>query len=115
MKNQFKPFDQVLVRDFDFAEWYPASYRYYDSSSEYPHICDNFRWKQCIPYNEETAHLIGTSINSEQKTVSKEKKVHVWTSGTFNEWMTEDEFKNFINTAVLNNRDITDFHVLYVR
>lgn len=74
MEHKFKPFEPVLVRDFDDADWYPASYRCYDSSSAYPHICDNFRWKQCIPYNEETAHLINTSMSPEQKTISMETK-----------------------------------------
>lgn len=115
MKHQFKPFDQVLVRDTDDEIWYPAFFRHYNEDDKgYPYICDELEWKQCIPYNENTAHLVNTNkpYKSEQH---QEKKIHVWTTGTFNEWMTEDEFKNFINTAVLNNRDITDFHVLYIR
>lgn len=109
---EFKPFDQVLVRDENDEDWYPAHYRYYDPTDEFPHICDNMGWKQCIPYNEETKHLLGTT-NGYQK--QEPKEYHVWTSGTFNEWFTKAEFENFIKTAVINNKDIRDFHVLYVK
>ena len=115
MKNQFefKPFDRVLVRDYIDEKWYPAHYKYYDpNNKEYPHICDNIGWRQCIPYNEETKHLVGTT---EPYKLPQPKEYHVWTSGSFNEWMTEDEFKNFITTAVIHNKDITDFHVLRIK
>lgn len=114
MKHQFKPFDKVLVRNTEEQTWKPNFYSFegYNGSG---HICTNdMKYAQCIPYNENTAHLVGTNKPYENEQ-PQEKKVHVWTSGTFNEWMTKDEFKNFINTAVLNNRDITDFHVLYIR
>ena len=112
---EFKPFDKVLVRDTNDEIWYPAFFRHYnENDKDYPYTCDELEWKQCIPYNENTSHLVNTSkpYKSEQP---QEKKIHVWTTGTFNEWMTEDEFKNFINTAVIHNKDITDFHVLYIR
>mgnify|MGYP003404955320 CR=1 FL=1 len=109
---KFKPFDQVLVRDDDNDNWYPAHYKCYEPNKKHPYICDSVGWRQCIPYNEETKHLYNTN-NSYQK--PEQKEYHVWTSGTFNEWMTESEFKNFIETAVIHNKDITDFHVLRIR
>lgn len=109
---EFKPFDQVLVRDDDDDNWYPAHYKDYVPDSEYPYICDSLGWKQCVPYNEETKHLYNTK-NSYKK--AEQKEYHVWTSGTFNEWFTETEFENFIKTTVINNKDIKDFHVLYVK
>lgn len=118
---KFKPFDKVLVRDINGNNWKTDIFshlnEYHDDTNTVrysTYCCVTGNWEQCIPYNENTAHLVGTNepYKPQQK---QEKKIHVWTSGTFNEWMTEDEFKNFINTAVLNNKDITDFHVLYIR
>lgn len=127
MQNQFefKPFDQVLVRmDYHIHPgvqnkpylWSTATFSHTEKTDDgrTTYCANSILWDECIPYNENTVHLVGTNKSYENKP-SQEKKVHVWTSGTFNEWMTEDEFKNFIKTAVLNNRDITDFHVLYIR
>lgn len=61
MKNQFefKPFDKVLVRDDDNQPWRANIYSHIDANN---HIaCVTSSWKQCIPYNEKTAHLIGTN------------------------------------------------------
>ena len=113
MKHQFKPFDKVLVRDIDTQLWKCGMFSHYAKDETYKYECVGSVYAQCIPYNENTAHLIGTNkpYKNEQ---TQEKKIHVWTTGTFNEWMTKDEFKNFINTAVIHNKDITDFHVLYI-
>ena len=111
-KHQFKPFDKVLVRDSDQGIWKVGLYSHYEKKSDI-HVCAGSYYIQCIPYNENTAHLIGTNKPYEEP--NSEKKIHVWTSSTFDEWMTEDEFKNFINTAVIHNKDITDFHVMYIR
>ena len=111
-KNQFKPFDQVLVRDNKENSWKVGIYSHYEEKSAMPHICVGSRYTYCIPYNEETKHLLGTT-NDYQK--QEPKEYHVWTSGTFNQWFTKTEFKSFIETAVINNKDIKDFHVLYVK
>ena len=111
-KHQFKPFDQVLVRDTDDSIWRAALYSHLCENPNYPHITINGEFKQCIPYNENTAHLLSTTENYQKP---EPKEYHVWTSGTFNEWFTETEFESFIKTAVINNKDIKDFHVLYVK
>ena len=110
MKHQFKPFDQVLVRDSDDANWYPAFYKYYDSTDIYPHHCDNTKWRYCIPYNENTVHLIGTNEPY------KEPEPKVWqiASTGYNDTMTSEELSNFIQGAVINNKDITDFRIRYI-
>ena len=107
-KHQFKPFDQVLVRDNPGYVWKVDFY----SHKGVNHVCVGNSWRECIPYNEETAHLLGTTKPYE---LPQPKEYHVWTSGSFDEWMTEDEFQNFIKTAVIHNKDITDFHVLRIR
>ena len=56
-----KPFDKVIVKD------YPASYwncdffsRVDDSTSNHKFITIGYAYKFCIPYNDDTKHLVGT-------------------------------------------------------
>lgn len=60
----FQPFDKVLMRDGDTFEWIPS---FLDSvikepSGEYLAVGLILRckWRMCIPYNDETKHLLGT-------------------------------------------------------
>ena len=56
--ESFKPFDKVLVRGSDFMTWKAMPFSYYDTMThKFITHCD---WKQCIPYNIETEHLVGT-------------------------------------------------------
>ena len=70
-KCEFKSFDKVLVRDCLEDKWMPNFFSCYDGTSEYKYGCiagnsDNVIFsKYCIPYNEETAKLIGTTNNVE--------------------------------------------------
>lgn len=58
-KVELKPFDKVLIRDFDSQAWQVSLFGYKDSDFYY--CCNGCGWNQCIPYNEETAHLLGTT------------------------------------------------------
>lgn len=58
-KVELKPFDKVLVRDFGSQAWQVSLFGYKDSDFYY--CCNGCGWNQCIPYNEETAHLLGTT------------------------------------------------------
>ncbi len=58
-KCEFKPFDKVLVRDSKSDKWRANLFGYIDKD-EYYH-CVYANWVYCIPYNEETAHLLGTT------------------------------------------------------
>lgn len=58
-KVELKPFDKVLVRDFGSQAWQVSLFGYKDSDFYY--CCNGYGWNQCIPYNEETAHLLGTT------------------------------------------------------
>lgn len=58
-KVELKPFDKVLVRDFESQAWQVSLFGYKDSDFYY--CCNSCGWHQCIPYNEETAHLLGTT------------------------------------------------------
>ena len=57
----FKPFDKVLVRCGN-GIWGATFFSRCDKESTWTYVgvdCNN--WEQCIPYNERTAHLLGTA------------------------------------------------------
>ena len=58
----FKPFDKVLVRDSDDEKWSCDFFCYMEEGQA---ICTGSYWLQCLPYNEETAKLIGTTKSLE--------------------------------------------------
>ena len=53
-----QPFDKVLVRVDKNDCWMAAHFSHVD---DYTHkaVCNTFYYTQCIPYNEETKHLVG--------------------------------------------------------
>ena len=53
-----QPFDKVLVRDND-CHWIADLFSHIDNGINGGIYCSCFRWRQCIPYNEETKHLVG--------------------------------------------------------
>lgn len=56
-----KPFDKVLVRDDPNQKWTVAMFSYYNQEdNDYPYICVGNHYCHCLPYNEQTAHLVGT-------------------------------------------------------
>lgn len=63
---KFQPFDKVLVRDYDDGVW--KADIFLNNSDGCNYMCTgNVVWAQCIPYNEQTAHLLGTTDNWEDK------------------------------------------------
>lgn len=62
--SELKPFDKVLTRcsDGPFAQkkWVPNFYCKYHSD-ESSHECIFGFFKECVPYNDETKHLLGTT------------------------------------------------------
>lgn len=57
-----KPFDKVLVRDEDNATWVASLFSHMKGNRFVTiNCCDGFGY--CIPYNEDTAKLIGTAEN----------------------------------------------------
>ena len=59
--NTLKPFDKVLVRDYCDDEWLAGIFARYFKDRKYPYvdICLN-SYTYCIPYNDDTKHLVGT-------------------------------------------------------
>jgi hypothetical protein len=59
--SELKPYDKVLVRDDKEDYWIPTFFGFvnYDHPARY--VCSNgWRYRCCIPYNEDTAYLLGT-------------------------------------------------------
>lgn len=56
----FKEGDKVLVRD-SFSSWRFDVFVNYEADSCYPYECNDNEYKQCIPLNERTWKLLGTT------------------------------------------------------
>lgn len=61
-----KPFDNVLVRDNCESEWQCDLFSYITDDSEgfpyrFPYRCVVSSYRYCIPYNDDTKHLLGTT------------------------------------------------------
>lgn len=58
----FKPFDKVLVRDSQYDSWVATLFSHIGNNEIYPYIASCTKFKYCIPYNVETKHLVGTTL-----------------------------------------------------
>lgn len=56
-----KPFDKVLAKGGFSSKWTCSFFSHMDNDVSFPVYCSGGYFKVCIPYNEETKHLIGTS------------------------------------------------------
>ena len=61
MKQEFKPFDKVLVRDGIDEKWTISIFGCYEDEVDkvFPYVCLNGRYRYCIPY-EGNEHLLNT-------------------------------------------------------
>ena len=60
IKQEFKPFDKVLVRDSIDKKWKISLFSYYDEENQYfPYVCISGRYMRCIPY-EGNEYLLNT-------------------------------------------------------
>ena len=63
--KDFKPFDKVLIRDDDGFEWCPTFLEKISKESPGKYLAveliSGCKWDMCIPYNEETKYLVGTT------------------------------------------------------
>lgn len=58
--KEFKPFDKVLAKNRFSSKWTCTFFSYMDNNMSFPVYCSGGYFKVCIPYNEETKHLVGT-------------------------------------------------------
>ena len=69
--STLQPFDKVLVRDYNNSKWIHTTFGYIDKKLYDLFVCENdFSWNYCIPYNEETKHLLGTSQQAPEKYIN---------------------------------------------
>lgn len=70
-KCPFKPFDKVLVRDDDDDCFWNCTFfsNILEENGALYYYCNGFAYNKCIPYNEETEHLIGTTDAPPEKYV----------------------------------------------
>ena len=60
-KCVFKVFQKVLVRELNVDEWIPNFYfKRYKDGHKHVMVCGDI-YNQCIPYNNQTEHLLGTT------------------------------------------------------
>lgn len=55
---EFKPFDKVLARQTERGNWVCD---YFSHKIENQYVCIGAMCNYCIPYNDETKHLVGTN------------------------------------------------------
>ena len=70
-KEKFDPktlkvFDKVLVKVTN-SKWKVSLFSHCDYNYVYPYVCIDGIYKYCIPYNDETKHLIGTTEEAPEK------------------------------------------------
>lgn len=58
--NELKPFDKVLVRDTDYNNWRCGLFDSISGISDFKFRTTSSINTQCIPYNDDTKHLVGT-------------------------------------------------------
>lgn len=63
----FQPFDKVLVRDSCYEKWRADFFSNIENDSPYIYRCTFCQVKQCIPYNDETKHLLETIQEAPKK------------------------------------------------
>ena len=59
--NTLQPFDKVLVRYAKNPRWECGLFSSRDLNNDFQFKCVGCMYEMCIPYNEETKHLVGTT------------------------------------------------------
>ena len=59
---EFKPYDKVLVRQCSEDKWEAMLFSNY-TDKIHKYRCCGMNYMHCIPYNDQTAHLLGTTDN----------------------------------------------------
>lgn len=59
-----KPFDEVLVRDSYYDSWKCMLFSHIIENEKFSYICVGHPFAYCIPYNNDTKHLVGTKAEA---------------------------------------------------
>lgn len=58
--TKLKTFDKVLARDINSDKWQIQLFSHIIERDDYPYVCITNPYRYCIPYNDDTKHLVGT-------------------------------------------------------
>lgn len=62
-----KPFEsKVLVKEDKTDVWRPSFYGFFNQKNKRFYTATNTTWRMCIPYNEDTKHLTGTTNDCDE-------------------------------------------------
>lgn len=56
-----QPYTRVLVRDYNTEKWKCDFFSHTTEADVYKYVSIKYIFKQCIPYNDDTKHLVGTA------------------------------------------------------
>ena len=56
-----QPYSKVLAKDGSSSKWTCTFFSHMDNDALFPVYCSGGYFRVCIPYNEETKHLVGTA------------------------------------------------------
>jgi hypothetical protein len=72
--SNLQPFDKVLARDFNNEKWHCDFYESYSEGIDYYQFKTiNNCYTQCVPYNDETKHLVHTTEMPPKKYITWEE------------------------------------------
>lgn len=72
--STFQPFDKVLARNFNNEKWHCDFFESYSEGIDYYQFKTiNNCYTQCIPYNNETKHLVDTKKMPPEKYITWEE------------------------------------------
>ena len=54
-----QPFDRVIASNYCDDEWDCEIFSHINQEYSFPYVCIGQAWKCCIPYNDDTKHLVG--------------------------------------------------------
>ena len=66
-KCTLQPFDKVLTRNSDSSNWQINLFCSYNKNVNCKYTCFLLAFRQCIPYNNETKNLLGTTEDAPEK------------------------------------------------
>lgn len=58
--HTLKPYDKVLVRDLNTEKWWCALFSHMEEADPYSYKCVGTSYRCCIPFNNDTKHLVGS-------------------------------------------------------
>ena len=56
-----QPFDRVIASNYCDDEWDCDIFSHISQEYSFPYVCIGQAWKCCIPYNDDTKHLVDTT------------------------------------------------------